>query len=103
MPYKSDKIKIEFTKHDRRIKLNEEDKNEIREKYFNQKMSFRGLGREYNVDKKTIKYICFPDYYDGMKESARNRESITTKEKRREYMRNHRRYKHKLYKEGEIK
>ncbi len=104
MPYKSEKIKIQFTKHDRRIKLDDVDRQQIIRKY-NQGSSIRSLGREYSVDKKTIKFVIDPEYYKetlAYTRSKKNHLNIS-KEKRNEYMRNHRHYKQKLYIKGEIK
>lgn len=41
MPYKSEKIIIANTKYDKRIKLDEDDKEKIKNKYFNNGYSLR--------------------------------------------------------------
>lgn len=103
MPYKSEKIKIENTRHDRRVKLSPKQKDEI--------LNLRGLvsqrecAQMYGVSRRTIVFIWFPErkienlqrrqerggwkqYYD----TAKNREAI----------KNTRRYKQELYLKGEI-
>ena len=55
MPYKSEKILIKNTEHDRRIKLSDDDKKIIIEKYSSGLYSQRQLAKEFNVDKK--KYL----------------------------------------------
>lgn len=107
MPYKSEQIKIEKTIHDRRIKLDIDDRNIIIRKY-QQGASLRSLGREYFVDKATIKAIINPEWYAEKQEKTRKygkyyREHVETNKQRANYMKNHRRYKQKLYLKGEIK
>ena len=48
MPYKSEKIKLP-KEHDRRIKLTDEQREEIREKYSTGLYSQRALAREYQA------------------------------------------------------
>jgi hypothetical protein len=104
MPYKSEKIKIANTKHDKRIKLDEDDKEQIVKKYY-QGQSMRSLSREYKVDRQVIKYTIFPNYKEEM--YKRNKEYLKTyevdKETRNEYARKHRKHKQDLYLKGEIK
>jgi hypothetical protein len=102
MPYKSDKIKIAFTKFDRRIKLTDDDRADIIEKYKSGLYSLRALSREYQVDKKTIKFVVDPEYYKETLEKHRGYEYKTKDGQRASYMRKHRRYKHNLFMEGLI-
>ncbi len=103
MPYKSEKIKIANTKYDRRIKLDDDDKNAIVEKYM-KGQSMRSLSREYQVDRQVIKYTIFPHHKEEM--YKRNKEYLKTyevsKDTHNKYMRTHRNYKHELHKEGKI-
>lgn len=105
MPYKSEKIIIANTKHDKRIKLDEDDKEKIRNKYFNNGYSLRALSREYQVDRNVIKYTVFPEFYERMKERSRKfmKSYEVPKEKKADYKRTHRKHKQELYLKGEIK
>ena len=105
MPYKSEKIKIEGSKYDRRIKLSRLEKEEICKKYYEQGMSMRALSREYGVDRQVIKYTIFPEYKLEFYKANRERKHYlnTTKDQRNKYARSHRKYKQELYKKGLIK
>ena len=60
MPYKSEKIKIANTQYDRRIKLTDKQREEIKEKYASGCVGMRPLAKEYNVSRGTIKFIVQP-------------------------------------------
>ena len=103
MPYKSEKIKIVSTEYDRRRKLTDEDKKEIKELVG---MSIRGIARMYGVDKRLIQFILYPERHE--KNLADRREKggsmqYYDKEKHTESMRKHRHYKQQLFLEGKIK
>ena len=104
MPYKSEKIKIANTSYDKRIKLDEDDKNAIVEKYY-KGQSMRSLSREYQVDRQVIKYTIFPSHYETMKAYSKNYQKTyeISKDTHNEYMRTHRKHKQELYIKGEIK
>lgn len=72
MPYKSEKIKL-TKEQDRRVKLSDNQKQEIRELYETGNYSLNGLAKQYGVSKKTILLIV-------------NKESA---EKAREYQKEH--------------
>ena len=100
MPYKSEKIKIDHTEHDKRIKLTEQQKETIRKEYATGLVSHRNLAEKYNVNRKTIYNILNPDKYQQQLE--RNKENnhskqYYNKEKHKDYIKQHRRYKQKLY------
>ena len=103
MPYKSEKIKIAGTKHDRRIKLTPEQKEEI----FQNKsgLSQRGLAKEYGVSRRTIQFILDPN---KLKENLKRREErggtmqYYKPDEWAETMKEHRRYKQSLKMKGEI-
>ena len=63
MPYKSEKIKIEFTKHDKRIKLTDEQREQIKKEYMTGLISQRDLAKKYKVNRKTIYNIIHPEKY----------------------------------------
>ena len=56
----ADRVKIEHTEFDRRIKLSQEDKKEI-EKCFKDGMSIRAIQRKFKVDRRLIQFVLFPE------------------------------------------
>ncbi|HAX18414.1 MAG TPA: hypothetical protein DCY00_07465 [Actinobacteria bacterium] len=104
MPYKSESIIIAHTKHDRRIKLTDEQRKEIPEKYLSG-ISQRKLAKMYSVSRRLISFIINPSVYE---ENLKRREErggtkfYYDKKKHREYIKDHRRYKQKLKITGEI-
>jgi len=104
MPYKSEKIKLP-EQLDRRRKLTEEQKQEIREKYGTGFYSLNGLAKEYSVSKKLILITVNPE--SKSKNDRRIKEHWKdyqeTKEERAKTVKEHRRYKQELYKIGKIK
>lgn len=103
MPYKFDNLPINNPKYDRRVKLTDEDKKNIREEYAKGTISQRGLAKKYNVSRRLIQFVLNPEKEDiAKKQFAERRKDgrYYNKEKHRNYMKNHRNYKKKLYKEG---
>ena len=106
MPYKSEKIKIDHTKNDKRIRLTDEQKEQIKQEYNSSLISQRALANKYKVDRKTIYNILHHDKY--LQQLERNKEEkhsakYYNKEKHKEYIKKHRRYKQNLYVNGIIK
>ena len=103
MPYKSEKIKLP-PEYDRRRKLTEEQRQEIIKLDSTGNYSLRQLGREYNVDKGTINLIVNPKmklrYQKYNQENWRKHQA--NGEERNATIREHRAYKHRLYKEGKL-
>jgi transposase len=102
MPFKSEEIKIHHTKHDRRIKLTDEDREQIRTLGLSQ----RALARMFGVSRRTIQFILHPEKLEENKKQRKERggwKQYYNKEKQTEYIREHRQYKQKLYLKGEIK
>lgn len=56
MPFKSEKIKLP-KELDRRRKLSDEQREEIKEKYATGLYSQRALAREYNVSRRLISFV----------------------------------------------
>ena len=104
MPYKSEKIKLP-EQLDRRRKLTEEQKQEIREKYGTGFYSLNGLAKEYSVSKKLILITVNPDSKAKSDNRIKEhwRDYAASKEERAEIMKEHRHYKQELYKSGKIK
>ena len=103
MPYKCEKIKIANTQYDRRIKLSDDDKEEIQDRYFNRGESMRSLSRVFKVDRQVIKYTLFPDYKEQFYKANRERvKPEIENSKHNTYMRTHRAHKQSLYVSGKI-
>jgi DNA-binding XRE family transcriptional regulator len=106
MPYKSEKIKIEFTEKDKRIKLTDEQREKIKKDYSTGLISQRDLAKKYKVDRKTIYNILHEDKYQEQLErykEEKHSKQYYNKEKHKDYIKTHRRYKQELYVKGEIK
>ena len=99
MPYKH-KEKLIPLEHDRRVKLNDTQRQEIRELYPSGSYSQRGLAKLYGVSRRLIVFILDPSKHEA--NVARKKELLETKsyydkDKNAAYMRSHRQYKQKLY------
>ena len=97
MPYKSEKIKIAGGKYDRRIKITEQDKEDIRNI---KNMSIRAIAGLYGVDKRLIQFVLFPERYERNKRLRAERggsKIYYNKEKNTETQREHRKYKQEMY------
>lgn len=107
MPYKSEKIRIAGTKHDRRRKLTEVQKDYIRWLRKEEKLSQRQLAAMFGVSRRLITFILDPDKEKNnkarLKESKAKGKYKYTKENWAATMREHRHYKQQLYCDGEIK
>jgi hypothetical protein len=103
MPRKSEKIPL--GKYDRRVKLNDTQREEIKE-LRKLGLSYRVIADRYEVSKKLIIMVCNPDIAERNRIASmeRHREGryTPTKEEWAATMREYRQYKEKLYKEGKI-
>ena len=104
MPYKH-KEKLIPLEHDRRVKLNDTQRQEIRELYSSGSYSQRGLAKLYGVSRRLIVFILDPSKHEA--NVARKKELLETKsyydkDKQRAYMRSHRQYKQKLYLDNKL-
>ena len=101
----SDKIKIKDTKYDRRKKINDIQRQEIL-KLRNEGLSYNVISRKYEVSKSLIIDICNPDIAERKRIASRERHRegryAYTKEEWAAVIREHRNYKHRLYKEEKI-
>jgi hypothetical protein len=104
MPYKSEKIKIEGTQHDRRRRLTEQQKNEI--------VSLRGvISRKqcsliYEVSTRTIDFLWYPEKLEKNKQLRQERggwRQYYNKNEHKESMKDTRKHKQNLFKKGLIK
>lgn len=106
MPYKSEKIKLP-KELDRRVKLTDEQRKEIRDKYLTGTYSQRTLAKEYNVSRRLITFILDEEKRkrnaDLFKERRADGRYKPTKEDWANTVKEHRRYKQELYLEGKLK
>lgn len=104
MPYKSENIRLTGML-DRRRKLTDKQKGEIKEMYAAGGWSLSRLGELYGVSKKTILLIVNPHSAEVARKYRKEnwREFQRTKEERTRATREHRRYKQELYLSGQLK
>lgn len=103
MPYISQSIKLP-QEYDRRRKLMDYQKDEIRHKYSLGAYSLNSLAKEYHVSKKTILLTVNPESKkkndQRMKEHWKDYKA--PKEERAAIVREYRHYKEKLYRQGKL-
>lgn len=106
MPYKAEKIKLP-REYDRRIKLTEEQKDEIRHKYETGFYSQRQLAAEYNVSRRLITFVLDDSKRQRcaelFKERRKDGRYTPSKQERNKTSREYRKYKAELYKQGKLK
>lgn len=106
MPYKSEKIKLS-REQDRRIKLTDEQRMEIKDKYATGFYSQRKLAAEYHVSRRLVSFIIDKEKAKKAAEQLRERRADgrykPSKEEWAATIREHRQYKQKLYVEGKLK
>ena len=103
MPYKSERIKLSPTQ-DRRRKLTDEQKEEIKRIYAEGRCGTRPLAKQFGVSKSTIQIIVNPNIAANRKQYRKEhwRDYKSSKEEWAKTMREHRRYKQELYLKGEL-
>ena len=104
MPYRAEQIKLPENL-DRRRKLTDGDRQEIRELYATGLWSLNKLAQKYGVSKKLILLTVNPESAERAKQYRKDhwREWQRKGEERNAAVREHRAYKHKLLEEGLIK
>ena len=103
MPYKSEKIKLN-EKQDRRKKLTNEQRKEIKELYDTGCYSLNVLAKRFEVSKKTILLIVNEESAEKAKQYRKDhwKEWQRIGEEHNKAIKNTRRYKHSLYLKGEL-
>lgn len=102
---KISKITISNPDLDRRVKLKQEDKEEIRELYAGGGYSYSQLARLYGVSKRTISFIIKPEQLEANIKRRKERggwKQYYNKEKWCKDMKEHREYKKMLRDKGLI-
>ena len=104
MPYKSETIKLAPTQ-DRRRKLTDEQKEEIKRLYETGLIGQRPLAKQFGVSRGLIQTIVNPEIAEAKKKRIKEhwRDYRPTKEEWAATMREHRHYKQELYVKGELK
>lgn len=103
MPYKSDKIAINNPKLDKRVKLTDQQKENIKEEYETGLTSQRKLAEKYGVSRRLIQFILDPEKAARAKQQFSERQKdgrYYDKDKHKDYVKEHRRRKNELYKKG---
>ncbi|MEN8122937.1 MAG: hypothetical protein ABFS35_21535 [Bacteroidota bacterium] len=104
MPRKSDKIPINNSKFDRRVKLTPKQRQAIKRNKGG--LSQRKLAKEFGVSRRLIQFIQDPSKAKDNKLRRAERggsKRYYDKEKNTSSVREHRQYKSKLYKDGKIR
>lgn len=103
MPYISEKINLnKIPGLDRRIKLTEADKQEIKELH-KEGTAIRAIARAFpQVSRRLIQYIIFPDRLKVSNYPGKWKKYQVTKSEWAAIMREHRQHKQRLYLEGKI-
>jgi len=102
MPYKCEKLHIPKEK-DKRRKLTEEDKSEIKKHYG--KISQRKLAKIFCVSRRLIQFIGDPTKKERdllLRKLRGGSAAYYNKNKHKDYMKKHRRRKQKLFLQGEL-
>lgn len=104
MPYKSEKIKLKGLQ-DRRKRLTDEQREEIRELYKTGCYSLNELAKKFEVSKKTILLIVNDESAEKSKQYRKNhwKEWHRTGKEHNEAIKKTRRYKQSLMLKGELK
>lgn len=104
MPYKSEKLKLKEIQ-DRRRRLTTDQRKEIEKLYGTGLYSLNDLAKKYNVSKKTILLIVNKDSAEKAKQYRKEhwKDWKQSKEEHNKAIKNTRRYKQQLYKDGKLK
>jgi hypothetical protein len=105
VPYKAEKAGLIKPEDDKRVKLTDEQREEIRELYKLPDWSQRGLAARFGVSRRLITFILDPEKDKRNKEGFAERQKdgrYYDKDKHTEQIREHRHRKHKLYQEGKL-
>ena len=104
MPYKSEKIKLQGLQ-DRRKKLTDSQREEIKELYGTGLYSLNGLAKKFGCSKKTVLLIVNEESAAKAKQYRKEhwKEWHRTGKEHNEAIKKTRKYKHKLYVDGKLK
>lgn len=103
MPFKFDHIPINNEKHDKRVKLTTEDKENIVNDYATGLYSQRNLAAKYGVSRRLIQFTLDPTKLETNRQQFLERQKdgrYYDREKHNEYMKTHRNHKKELWNNG---
>ena len=103
MPFKSEKIVIAGSEHDRRCKLTDVQKDQIIA--LRGTISQRKCAEQFGVSRRTVQFLWYPEKLEANKQARQARggwKQYYNKTNWAETMREHRRYKQELYNAGLI-
>lgn len=103
MPNKLDKVPINNQKLDKRVKLTDEDKENIVKEYATGLISQRGLAEKYGVSRRLIQFTLSPEKQEIAKQQFAERQKdgrYYDKDKHKVYMKKHREHKKDLDEKG---
>lgn len=102
MPRKSDSMPINNPKHDKRVKLTDADKEQLKNEH-GLGASIHSLSRKYSISRRTIQFILYPERLDKAKADFAERQKdgrYYDKDKHKDYVKAHRNHKKELHKNG---
>lgn len=105
MPYKAEKAGHIKPEDDKRVKLTDEQREQIRELYKLPDYSQRRLAGQFGVSRRLITFILDPEKEKAAKQAFAERQKdgrYYDKDTHNKAMREHRHRKHKLYQEGKL-
>lgn len=103
MPYKFEGTPINNPKHDKRVKLTDEQREDIRVEYGLGTISQRGLEKKYGVSRRLIQFILSPEKAEKAKKDFAERQKdgrYYDKDKHKDYVKKHRNHKKDLVEKG---
>lgn len=106
MPHKIEKIAINNPTHDKRVKLTDKNREDIRKDYETGLFSQRDLAKKYSVSRRTIQFTLYPERQEIARKQFSERQKdgrYYSKDKHSQYMKSHRSHKKELYDKGLIK
>ena len=106
MPRISEKARVEGTQFDRRVKLKNDQKAEIRWIREEEQLSYSKIAKKFGVSKRLIIFICKPEKMLKCKEQFKERRKdrrYYDRESHKKAIKDLRDWKEELYKQGKIK
>ncbi len=106
MPSKLDKIPINNPKLDKRVKLTDADRENVKQDYETGSISITSLAKKYGVSKRLIQFILFPERQEKAKKDFAERQKdgrYYDKKKHSEQVQAHREHKKNLWNKGLLK
>ena len=103
MPYQFEQPNAHFKirkEHDRRVKLTDDDKFDIKWLFEKENFTIHNLARFFNVDKRTIQFILYPERQEISKQHRKERGGSKIYYKRKQHtkqMKTHRHWKKELF------